>query len=326
MAQRPILYAESSSDVPTYALTAERLRTALGDLAERFEIVLRAADEPDLAALAEARYFVSLRFDVARMRRVARRLQYVHCLNAGVERYAPFDWLAPEAVLTNSSGVHADMVGEYGLMALLMLNRGLPSYIERQRAAAWEPVPARSVRGKVALIVGTGGLGAAIAAHARLLGMHLVGVNRSGMPAEAFDEVFPIDRLDGLLSSADFVVLACPLTEATRGLVDRARLTRMKPGAGLINVARGPVVETAALIDALNSGHLCGAVVDVVDTEPLPENAQLWRVPHLVITPHVSCDTADGYVPRGLEIFADNLRRESRGMPLRNVVDCTQGY
>jgi phosphoglycerate dehydrogenase-like enzyme len=323
---RPVLYAENHSTVPTYLLTEEKIRKSLGEFADRLEIVIRPGTDPDLEALARARYFFALRFDTQRLRDTARNLHVVHCLNAGVERYSPFDWLAPDTVFTNSSGIHEDMIGEYGLMALLMLNRRIPAYVALQRASTWKPTLASPIHGKTVLIIGTGGLGAAIAERAALVGMNVIGINRSGASVAGFPSVSPMAQLDQALSLADFVVLACPLTAATRGFFNRERIACMKPGAGLVNVARGPVLETAAMIDALKSGQLSGVVVDVVDVEPMPADNALWQVEGLIITPHVSCDTADGYVERGLAIFADNLQREARGEALRNVVDRSLGY
>ena len=329
-ATRSIIYVENVPAGVHGSITRDQVTRALeahlGERAAAYEIVIADDNAPDYDALREAAFFVSPRFDTNRIRQHAPALRVAHCLNAGLERFMPLDWLPSGAHLTNSSGVHADMIGEYGVMALLMLNHHVHRYVAFQQAHRWEKVRARSISGKTVLIVGTGSLGSAIASRAKSFGVTLVGVSRSGSPVEGFDRVARNDQLDALLPEADFVILACPLTEATRYMIGEARLSRFKHGASLINVGRGPLVDTRALAAALEAGRLAGAVLDVQETEPVPPDSPWWDIRHMILTPHISCDTDDGYFDRGLAILAENVARLEQGQPLRNVVDLQQGY
>ena len=156
--------------------------------------------------------------------------------------------------------------------------------------------------------------------------MHAIGVSRHGRPLDAVDEMHTPDRLDHLLPRADFVFVAVPLTPETRNLLDARRQGLMKRGAGLVNVGRAATVDYAALAANLRSGHLSGAVLDVFDPEPLPSESPLWNAPNLVVTPHVSADDGDSYVPLTLELVFHNLERLLDGRPLVNVVRPELGY
>lgn len=326
MPYRPIIYIESVSKDPRGSLTLLQVENALGHNAENYDLVIADADAPDLECLRDAEYFVSARFDTERLRLHAPALRLVHFLSAGVERYIPFDWLPAGAILTNSSGVHSDMVGEYATMALLMLNHHMHRYIEFQKKRRWAQIHASPIRGKTVLVVGTGNLGSAIAVQARRLGTQVIGISRQGQPCEAFDRVESIAMLDLILPIADFIILACPLTTATRHMFDRKRFSYCRRGAGLINVGRGALVNTDALMEALYTELLAGAILDVQELEPVPVDSPWWDAKHLILTPHISCDIGDGYFDRGLAIFSENLLRIRDGMPLHNVVNLQEGY
>jgi phosphoglycerate dehydrogenase-like enzyme len=229
-------------------------------------------------------------------------------------------------VLTNSSGAHGRKAGEFALMALMMLNDRMPEHMTSQRRHRWTPVYSTPIDGKTVVILGVGGIGGEVAGLARLLGLRVVGVTRSGEPHPACDQVVRTAELSSVLPEADFLLVACPLTPETRGLVGRAALDRMKPGAGIVNMARAAVVDYEALAERLAAGALSGAILDVFDPEPLPEDAKWWDVPRLVVVPHVSSDHAGQYIPRMLDIFFANLRRYAAGERLANVVDRELGY
>ena len=256
----------------------------------------------------------------------APRLRWIHIIGAGIEHLLPLDWLPAGVTLTNNRGVHAEKAGQYGLMALLMLNNAMPDLIEQQRRRVYADRFTTAITGRTLLVVGAGALGSAVAKQAKLVGMQTVGIRRRPQETAGFDEIHPVDRLDELLPRADFILVAAPVTTETRGMIDKRRIGLLAPHAGLINMGRAPVVDYDALEGALRRGELAGAILDVFDPEPLPESSPLWDVPNLVMTPHMSSDDALTYAPRTLDLVFENLRRLSSDEPLLNVVDPLLGY
>jgi glyoxylate/hydroxypyruvate reductase len=320
------VYVENQGRDPQYAISKTQVERCLNEAGVTGDITLAWHEAPDLEALESARCLVAPRFNPALIAKHGRSLELVHCINAGVERYMPLDWLPARAALTNSSGIHAAKAAEYGLMALLMLNAGVPRFASDQAARRWQPVFTTPLAGKRVVIVGTGGIGGAVAKAARGAGLQVTGVSRSGAAADGFDRVVPQGALDDVLADADFVVLACPLTDATRGLLAGARLDTLKTGCGIVNMARGGVIDYDAVAARIGEGRLCGCIADVFDTEPLPERSSWWNTPGLLITPHISCDSPAGYVDAGLAIFGGNVRRLLDGRALLNRVDAHLQY
>lgn len=315
------VYVENHSRDRQYAISRAQVERCLDAVGVEPEITVAWHEEPEREALEEALFLVAPRFNPALIAKHGKSLKLLHCINAGVERYLPLDWLPDGAALTNSSGIHAAKAAEYGLMALLMLNTGVPRFASAQSKQLWCPEFTTPMAGKRVVIVGTGGVGAAIALAARGAALRVIGVSRSGAHVDGFDRVVPHGALDDVLPKADFVVLACPLTEETRGLMSRARLANLKPGCGIVNMARGGVIDYEATAELLGKGQLGGCVADVFDTEPLPNHSFLWTTPGLFITPHISCDSPAGYVEAGLAIFGSNVRRLLDGHELINRVD-----
>ena len=256
----------------------------------------------------------------------APNLRWVHSTSAGVESLLPLDWLHPNLQLTNNSGVHAAKTRESGIMALLMLNARIPALATQQRHGQWAQLFTPRIAGRTVLVIGLGELGGAVAAGARTLGMHVTGVRRQPGASLHADTVIGMAALDDALPHADFVVLATPATPETDMLLDRRRIRLMKQGAGLLNIGRSNCLDGAALEDALGTGALSGAILDVFDTEPLAPHSRLWSTPNLVITPHVTADDADLYMPLTLDLVFANAARLQRGEPLANVVDRIKGY
>lgn len=256
----------------------------------------------------------------------ALRLRWIHCPSAGIDDLLPLDWLPPGAVITNNRGAHGAKAEQYMRMAYTMLHVRMPEIIANQRARRWERLFSPNIAGRTALIVGLGDLGEAAARAARQLALKVIGVRRTAGKARCVDSVHPYSRLDQLLPEADFVVLAVPLTPETRNMLDGKRLALMKPTAGVINIARAPVADYAALAEKLRRGELAGAVLDVVDPEPLPADSPLWDIPNLIITPHVSCDDSEHYVDISLDLWFADLARFLRGEPLQRRVDARRGY
>jgi len=282
-------------------------------------------DEPEAERLTAAEILIAGKFDREGLAARAPALRWVHARSAGVEHLLPLDWLPPQVVLTNSSGAHGRKAGEFGLMALMMLNDHMPEHMTNQRRHRWTPVYSTPIEGKTVVILGVGGIGGAVAGLARLLGLKVVGVTRSGEPHPACDRVVQTTELLSVLPEADFLLVACPLTPETRGLVGRAALDRMKPGAGIVNMSRAALVDYDALLERLRAGELRGAILDVFDPEPLPADSPLWSAPNLIVTPHVSSDPRD-YPEAIVGLLTDNFARLAGGRPLRNRVDRRRGY
>jgi len=265
----------------------------------------------------------------------SRRLGWVHSAAAGVGNALYPEMLASDVLLTNSAGVHAVPIAEYVIAGVLHFFRGLDVAAEQQRERRWDKrffvadeSPVREVSGARALIVGTGGIGGQVALRLHALGATCIGVRRHldrGAPP-GFSRVMPLDELDGELALADVVVLATPLTAASRGLLNADRIRALKQGSIVVNVARGALVDENALADALRAGHLRGAVLDVFQQEPLAPDSPLWQLRSALVTPHISPVSPGRFWPRALELFCDNWRRYDRGEGLRNQVDKHDGY
>lgn len=260
--------------------------------------------------------------------RKAPRLKWLHVFNVGVDHPIYAEMLDRGVRLTTSAGSTAGPIAQTAVMGLLALARGLPHWLAAQRERRWEPLRGaalpRDLAEQTAVIVGLGRIGSEIARLARALGLKVLGVRRSPLRAgDPVDELHEPAALRGLLARCDWLVIACPLTAETRGLVDADLLAALPRGARLINIARGEIVVEAALIEALRRGHLAGAYLDVFETEPLPPESPLWDLPNVLVTPHNS-GAAAGNDERVLGIFLDNLARWHRGAPLVNEVTAGQ--
>lgn len=256
----------------------------------------------------------------------APNLKLLFVTNAGLDRLAPFDWLPPGAILMNNRGTHAVKSGEFGIMAVLMLANKVPAMVTHQRAGQWQKLWGAVVTNEPITIVGLGTLGGAIARHAKAFGMDVTGVRANPAPHPECGRVVGTDALDSVLAGTKFLVLACPLTARTRGLIDRRRLGLLPAGAGVVNIGRGELIDQDALCDALDAGHLSGAVLDVFVPEPIPQGHRLWTTKNLVISPHTSADDPATYNPISLDLFLDNLRAWRAGQPLPNRFDIARGY
>ena len=256
-------------------------------------------------------------------------LEWLQTNSAGVEAYIQPGVLAGDTLLTNATGAYGLAIAEHMLGMLLELFKKLELYRDAQKSGAWQSQGAvKAVYGSTVLVLGMGDIGGEFAARCKALGAKVIGVRRSPRPCPEYaDEVHLLEDLDSLLPQADVVAITLPGTDATRGLMSRERLAKMKEGAVLLNVGRGFIVETEALSDALERGHLSGAGVDVTDPEPLPPTHRLWNIPTAVVTPHIS-----GFYhlrethERIVGIFLENLRHFQAGEPLRNLVDFATGY
>jgi phosphoglycerate dehydrogenase-like enzyme len=256
--------------------------------------------------------------------RAAPSLRWVHAHSSGADRPVYGELLARGVAVTTSSGANAGVVVQTALAGVLMLARCFPQLLEAQRSRSWAPLVGsglpRDLAGQTAVIVGWGPIGQGLGTLLSALGLRVVAVRSSDRAAEPpASESVSYERIGEVLPRADWLVLACPLSERTRSLVDAATLARLPAGARLVNVARGEVADEAALIDALQCGALAGAYLDVFAQEPLPAVSPLWALPNVIATPHTA-GHSDGNEARVATIFLDNLRRWTQGRPLLNRV------
>ncbi|HEX2057462.1 MAG TPA: D-isomer specific 2-hydroxyacid dehydrogenase family protein [Actinomycetota bacterium] len=247
---------------------------------------------------------------------------------AGIEAFVAAGVVDGARTWTCTKGVYGRTTAEHALALMLAAARRIHVH---SRAREWEGFddpfarPERSLEGARVLLIGTGGIGSALVAMLGPLGVAVTAVNRSGRPLDGAESTHPVDDLPRLLPGADFVVLAAALTESTRGLIDGRAFTLMQPGAWLVNVARGPLVDTDALVRALRDESIGGAALDVTDPEPLPPGHPLWELPNALITPHVA-NTWSMAVPELAAMVRRNVERFSAGEPLEGVVDPALGY
>ncbi len=248
--------------------------------------------------------------------------------NAGVEKLLAV--IPEDVIITNVTGAFGEVISEYIIGGVLALSRNLFKYREQQRQHAWRDIQQGSMLyGKSALILGCGDIGTSTAEKLRVFGMSVTGIRRSPMPTHGFDRVFGLDMLEKLLPETDLLICCLPHTAETAGLLSEKQITLLKRGAVLVNVGRGSLINETALITALKSGNISGAVLDVFAQEPLPEDSPLWDMENVLITPHIS-GPSFGHFPeverRIAGICADNISRYLAGKPLVNVIDRSKGY
>ncbi|MEZ5246767.1 MAG: D-2-hydroxyacid dehydrogenase [Acidimicrobiales bacterium] len=246
-------------------------------------------------------------------------LRWVQGSNAGYDHPIWTDLLDRGVAFTRAADIWVEPMAQYIHAWVLAWSQGLAGQIDRSRAREWTSVQPDDVTARTLAIIGFGGIGRPTARIAKALGMRVIATRRTPGPAPDVDQMYTPDRLHDVLAEADYVALCTPLTDDTRDLIGPAEFAAMRPGAVLINVSRGEVVDEDALADALTTDSIRGATIDVTRTEPLPADSPLWALPNLVITAHQS-----GEGPRSNErldaLFLDNLERYVNGLPLRNVV------
>ncbi|WP_239451600.1 D-2-hydroxyacid dehydrogenase [Elioraea rosea] len=330
MAQTLHVHIQNPSGETQFPITPalwDEAKARAGEAARDLRASFADDDAGFAAAMGTADVLITWTKEIkARFPHPAPSLKWVMATSAGLDRLAPFDMLPAHVKLLNNSGAHAVKAGEWGLMAVLMIANRIPTLVTAQRESRWQPIFARSVAGRTAVIVGLGDLGGSIAARCAELGMTVIGCSASGRTHPACVRVVTSENLDTVLPGADVLVLAMPLTPKTRGMITRGLLSLLPMHAGVVNIARGSVIDQDALCDMLSAGRISGAVLDVFDPEPIPPGHRLWRTPNLVISPHVSSDDPDTYNPRTLDIFFRNLAAWRAGEQMPNEVDRARGY
>ncbi|GAB3457395.1 D-2-hydroxyacid dehydrogenase [Actinophytocola sediminis] len=253
-------------------------------------------------------------------------VRWVHAASAGVNHLLSDSVKVSDVVITNSRGVFDEPMAEYVLALVLAFAKDLPTTIRLQHERQWRHRETESLGGRRALVAGTGPIGRAIGRKLAAVGLHVTGIGRTPRAEDPdLGSVLAMDQLPDALAPADYVVLAAPLTDGTRGMIDAAALRAMKPTARLINVGRGPLVEQDDLVAALRAGEIAGAALDVFANEPLPTDSPLWTTANVIVSPHMSGDVV-GWRAELVALFLDNLTRYLDDRPLRNVVDKQHGY
>jgi phosphoglycerate dehydrogenase-like enzyme len=297
---------------------ADALREALP---EHVPVVLRGEKvEGDLSCVELAFFSGDLypdrTRDYVRALVAVPNLRWLHSFSAGVDNVFFQRLIEAGTTVTTSSGANAPAVGHLAVLFLLALARKLPARMQAQREKRWERQRIEDLDGSTVAILGLGPIGLEVARATSALGMHVIGLRRTPRGDEPC-ETLPLERLPDALARADHLVLALPLTSETHHIIDATALATLRPGAFVVNVGRGELIDEPALVDALRSGRLGGAGLDVFETEPLPEDSPLWDMPNVIVTPHDGGFSAGGR-RRAIDIFLDNLGRWARGEPLRN--------
>ena len=249
------------------------------------------------------------------------RLQWIHVFSSGTDQSHYQQMLRRGVRLTTGAGAQAEAVGMAAVSGLLALARRLPHYWAAQQRRAWAPLRGkdlpRDLGEQTAIVIGTGRLGTVIGRALHTFGMRTIGVRKQVAPTEHFDDVVALRALDRHLPNCDWLLLACPLNAETRGLIDARRLALLPHSAGVVNIARGELIDEPALINALQNGTLAWAFLDVFAVEPLAHDSPLWALPNVLVSPH-NAGASSGTYARGVGIFLDNLQHYVHSEPLQN--------
>lgn len=267
-------------------------------------------------ALAEAEVLITigphLDADAAAAFAAAPRLRYVQSIGTGTDNLTDHPALGPDVAVCNVHGIHGAQLSEAALAAMLGFSRGMPRAFAAQQARRWDKYPANLLHGKTVGIFGLGAIASALAPRCAALGMRIVGISGTARAVPGFDRVYARSDLIAAVAQLDYLVLLTPLTAETRHIVNAPVLAAMRPHAVLVNLARGGVVDEAALLEALTTGRIAGAALDVFETEPLPADHPFWALDNVMISPH-SAGFHTGYADDAFAIIAANLRNYVAG-------------
>jgi phosphoglycerate dehydrogenase-like enzyme len=256
-------------------------------------------------------------------------LKWVHSRAAGMDGVLFPNMIESPVPITNGSGVFSPSLGEFALGAILYFAKDFRRMVRNQEAGAWEQFDITEITGQTVGIVGYGDIGRAVATRVKAMGMRVLAVKRQGPPLYNVDplvaQIYSPDGLLEMLPQCDYVVVAAPLTPETKGMVGKAAFDCMKPDAVVVNVGRGPVIDEAAMVEALRTGRIKGAALDVFDREPLPAGHPFYSLPNVLLSPHCADHTPD-WLDRAMQFFLDQFERYRKGEPLLNIVDKKLGY
>ncbi|MGH1503440.1 MAG: D-2-hydroxyacid dehydrogenase [Acidimicrobiales bacterium] len=289
------------------------------------ELVVLPDDAAFLAAIDEIEVLAGFGMDSTHWAE-ATSLRMVQWFGAGCDQLLASPDLADDVVIANASGTHEPALPEFVIASLFTLAYRFPAILERQATHTWrQDLPLPPLEGRTVCIVGLGTIGASIARRCLALGMRVVGVRHSGAPVDGVDLVVTPDRIDEVVDGADALVAVAPLTPETEDMIGRAQLAALAPGALVVDVGRGGIMDLDALTDLLDSGHLGGAVVDVFPEEPLPTESPLWDVDKLIVTSHLAGLSRE-WTDRLFSILADSVDALDAGEDPPAVVDRARGY
>ena len=258
---------------------------------------------------------------------LAPNVRWVQSTSAGIGQFIKrmnYDKRMPNTVFSTASGVHAKPLAEFCIMSMLMFNKGLLRMLRDQERKHWERYAGTDLEGRTLAIIGLGKIGNQVACYASALGMRVIGTDAEQVVCPVA-QVYPLNELHAMLKQAEYLVICVPHTPQTEKMIGARELALLPPGAMFINIGRGQVVDEPALIEALRSGHLGFAALDVFAEEPLPPSSPLWEMSNVLVSPH-SASTSDRENSRLTDLFCENLRRYLAGEPLRNVLDVEKMY
>ena len=295
-------------------------------LKDKIEYLIDWDEDNFTSSLKTTDVLLGWQFPTKNLKEIAPNLKWIHIISAGVNHLSPFDWMKDGLVLTNSSGIHEKKAGEFGLMSILMLQNHMTRLVTHQKNKEFVSLLSKPIKGKKVVVVGTGSLGGSMAKHISKLGADVIGVNRKGKDVEGCSKVITFDKIDEVLPDADFLYLAVPETEETKGLINKKRLDMLKTSSSIVNIGRQSVLDYEVLRVKLKNNEIAGAILDVFSQEPIPKNSKLWDTPNLIITPHVSSDSEGNYIKMVLKIFFENLKLFMENKELINKIDKRLGY
>ena len=289
--------------------------------------VTREEDVPGAAAGAEVVFGWGFSNAITKaLWRAGESLRWLHWCGSGIDSLADEELFASEVILTNSRGTVSRAMAEYTLGLIVAFAKRLPDTLRDQKQHQWVYQLNEQLLGQSVLVVGVGSIGREIGGLLGAFGLEVDGMGRSRRESDAdFRKIYSVDELDARLPYYDYVVLIVPSTSATNRLFGARQFALMKPTACLINLARGTILDEAALIDALNQGEIAAAGLDVFESEPLPAHSPLWDMDNVIVSPHVSGEY-QGYKAVVADLFIENVRRYIAGEPLLNVIDKAVGF
>ena len=278
------------------------------------------------SSMKDADILLAWNFPTKGLSKIAPKLKWIHIVSAGVNHLSPFNWVKKDLVLTNSRGIQAKKAGEFGLMSILMLQNQMTRIITNQKQKDYVTLLSNPIENKHVVVVGTGSLGGSMIKHISSLGANVTGVNRRGRNVDGCSKIIKFDKIDEVLPEADFLYLAVPETNETKGMISKKRLDALKHTCGIVNIGRQSVMDYEHLRKKLKKNEISGAILDVFSEEPISRNSKFWDTPNLIITPHISSDSKGKYIEMVLEKFLTNLKLFIDKKDLINQVDPDLGY